>query len=109
MALPSVWKNLFQAGPGSHIRAFVRSPTSVSICAMASNMRAELGRRRCARVMSTPFGKPAWARSSLAFLGSYGKGCTSASKPNARGCTTVATCWPSPPISFWMMACLSIA
>ena len=54
VAFPSAWKNLFQAGPGSHILGVARMPTSVSIWQTASKTgwkaTSELW-----RVMSTPF------------------------------------------------------
>ena len=55
VALPSVWKNLFQAGPGSHIRASCGCPTSVSIWPMASKIGRFAMPELCS-VMSTPFG-----------------------------------------------------
>ncbi len=69
--LPSVWKNLFQAGPGSHILGVARMPTSVSIWQIASNSGGS-ATDELWTVMSTPFGKPAWASSSLAFFWSKG-------------------------------------
>ena len=94
-------------GPTSGRSCAVR-PRSAS-GAMASNCGRKSTDALCT-VMSTPFGNPAWASSSLAFFGIV----RDRAGPPRRSRTLAAVRpWPpadrGPPISFWMMACLSIA